>query len=247
MGNRRVMVEQFGGNMPTDITPDIIENEMRRITTRMAVRDQALLAFLFLTGCRISEAVRYYPDKKVEAKLRADKNANTIVSLLDESLKTGSPRPYLSGITKRQIVWHDDHFVVHGLRTLKRRKVMSRTIPVLNSSLESWSWQALKKWYDECPTEELWGYTRQNAFHIVEKGTFLFPHFFRHARSTLLITTYNYPPHLLVRRHGWAKSSSADTYIHLSPNDELAQQRKFIVPQKEGIVPNEEGVPQKSA
>lgn len=175
-----------------------------KINEFVLLRDQALVAFLFLTGCRIKEVVRFLDEK-------------------DGRKLLGMP------IQKKQVEERPDHLIITGVRTLKRGRTMRirRSIPVPLNDKERPFVNVLLAYLSTLDRDSyLFDMTRQRANQILERVG-LFPHYLRHLRATRLVTDYDFSNQDLQRYFGWAHSSRADTYVHLNVGDLLAKMGKF--------------------
>ena len=170
-------------------------------------RDKALLAFLFLTGCRIEECCKY--TKRVPQK--------------DGTIKTvqqGLP------FEKRQIEVQEDFILIKDIRTLKRRKAVNRTIPIPINDSEAAFIAPLRAYLEGLRDDEpLFPFTRQWAFTILSRVG-IFPHLMRHSRNTINVRNYDLGGHHLQKFNGWSNSKSADAYLHLSVTDITDKMRK---------------------
>lgn len=190
MAVRRKMLEEFKDIRALDYWE--IERALDSIKSNNAVRDRALISFLFLSGCRISEVVNYKRQGKIE----------------------GLP------MVKRQIELTPEFIVIHDVRTLKRRKKFNRVIPIMATSEREQPFINAVMHYlitlgDDAP---LFDMTRQNAFLIVERAG-LFPHLLRHSRNTINMRYYNMTAYHLQRFNGWGDTRSGDSYVHLNVGD----------------------------
>jgi integrase len=158
------------------------------------LRDRALLSFLYLTGCRISEVVRYKHRSK-DWK--------------------GEP------IKKDQVEIQSDFIIIHNVRVLKTRKeIRFKKVPIRVNSLEHPFINQFLEYFNKIsdPNAYLFDITRQRAFQIL-KTVGIFPHLLRHTRVTHLISDYDFSVPQLQKFFGWIKWDSAGEYAHLDIRD----------------------------
>ena len=162
-----------------------------RINLLDNIRDQALVAFLYLSACRVSEVCQYYTKEN------------------DKRILKGY------SIQKKQLEIEDGVLKIFNVRTLKRRRTMFKTIPIIICK-ERKLYSILKTYLDTLgPEDYLFPITRQRAYQILGKVE-LFNHYLRHLRLTHLVTDYNFSSMELKQFVNWGNSKSADSYIHLN-------------------------------
>jgi len=174
---------------------------INKIKGRKQTRDKALASFLYLGGFRIEEVLTHYDDKTKTIK--------------------GQP------ILKRQVELFDTSIIISTVRTLKRRKPIYRTIPIVRNELEK---EFINLFLDHCNTlseeEYLFKIKRSRAQQIFAK-VYLFPHYFRHIRNTILATKYNFTASELRHWNAWHSSISGDAYVHLAYQDLLNKMKRI--------------------
>ena len=178
------------GDYKKDLPPNRYEilNYCKQLKTP---RDKALLAFIYLTGCRIEEVVKY-------------KTKGTIMG-----------RP----IKKEQVSIRDSVIEVHNVRVLKRRGRAYKTIPIIRNDIEKPFINILLDYLKTLSDDDyLFNMTRERAWQILNEID-IFPHLLRHCRATHLITDYDFSTIQLQRFIGWKKLDSASDYLHLSTKD----------------------------
>ena len=161
---------------------------------------KALISFLYLTGCRIGEVVKF----KVKSEL------------------IGFP------IMKKQVEkYKDDEYRIYNVRVLKQKKKKKRTIPIILKERERFFWDVFESYLNSItdPDTKLWDYTRQWVHHVLQRVG-LFPHLLRHSRVTHLVRDYNYDVTQLKKFIGWSRADTADVYTHLRVDDLSEMMRK---------------------
>ena len=105
------------------------------------------------------------------------------------------------------------------LNKTKRRKIIERNILIPIEKEKEF----IKIVVDYINTLEandlLFDMTRQRAWQIIKDNTGLFNHLFRHMRATHLTTDYGFSAQELKQFFGWASTTQADVYSHLSQID----------------------------
>jgi len=180
-------------NIPTESE---IVDMIKGLSGRMKERNQALVSFLYIFGCRVSEVVgdkKYYPPIiKEQLKL----------------LKDGENR----------------YLVVTDVYTEKRRKKVLREIPApIDSYPEKELIPHILRWlkfipeqkYPIFPSRINPSMSRKTVYHITKTALNRRPHWFRHVRLTHLAKRGFSTQHLK-QFTGWASSQTADSYVSLS-------------------------------
>jgi len=170
-----------------------LKEKMSSMTGHNEVRDRALVSFLFITGCRIEEVVKF-----------KDKEKN-----------------WHSPIKKIQLEMQEGFFQISTVRILKARKKQWKTIPIVPmDDDERYFMNVFLTYYHTIkdPMTPLFNMTRQRAYQILSKVG-LFPHLLRHSRCTILITKFGFDSYDLQRFIGWTSILSSQPYVHLSVRD----------------------------
>jgi len=167
------------------------------------LRYRALIAFLYLTGCRVSEVVKYKKNPQPKKKGMPPKDDSRII---------GEP------IRKKHVELRDNHIIVLTVRTLKQRKLKQyRNIPIPKNTLENSFIKEFMAYYDSItdPETYLFNFTRVRAWQILQKSN-LFCHWLRHARTTHLVQDYDFSVPQLQQFFGWTKADTPTHYVHLN-------------------------------
>lgn len=165
---------------------------LERLKQLGTMRDRALGSFLYLTGCRIEEVVRYKSykyDKKGQA------------------------------IKKKQVSQLEDRIMVYGVRVLKRKDGVIKNMVIRRNSLDKPFIELLEPYLLTLDPEDcLFDMCRQRAYQILEEVD-LYPHYLRHLRTTHLVIDFNFSGEHLKNFHAWASSRMAEEYVHLNTTD----------------------------
>jgi len=188
-------------------------------------RDKALVSFLYMTGCRIEEVVKFkrkvcfecgekikYVHTTKEGDIvkhyinwchKCKKEVNHIWKVLGEPIK------------KFQIEFKENSMLITQVRSLKRGEWMPRNIPIPYIKEQEFI-NIFKNYIDTLEDGAvLFPFSRERAHQIVKKIG-LHCHHFRHLRSTRLATEYGFNAADIKQHHGWSSSKPADTYVHLN-------------------------------
>ena len=158
-----------------------------------SLKEQALVAFLYLSGCRISEVVRFTKHKEL----------------------AGEP------ILKEQIEVRPEVVIIYNVRILKLKDPrLRKSIPIPRNNIEAFFIDIFLKYVETLPSlkSPLWDHTRKWAYETLAKVE-LFPHLLRHSRVTSLVRDYNFTTARLMQFIGWKDSNSSSHYTHLNVGD----------------------------
>tara|TARA_Y100000310_G_scaffold57354_1_gene52540 strand:+ start:5026 stop:5616 length:591 start_codon:yes stop_codon:yes gene_type:complete len=178
------------------ITKNYLLEKIYRIKGNNILRDQALIAFLYLTGARISEIVK--PNQCVKQEFYPLKAKDIEIEDLNN-------RKY---------------YLVNNVRILKRKseKAPKRIIPIPMDADKAFV-DIFTRYFMEVPFNAyLWDITPQRAWQIVEGATNLYPHYMRHLRLSHL-TKKGMSGSDLKQITGWADEKPATHYVHLNWRD----------------------------
>lgn len=191
-----------------------------QLTGRNMIRDKALASFLYLTGCRIQEVLGYYKETNWSRFITDKTTGEKIFTPIETREFKGRP------ILKKQVRVTDDTIIINTVRTLKRRKTVYRTIPILMTEHDQeFVDMFLIHYYSLNDEDPLFKIKRCRAYKIMREVG-LFPHYFRHIRNTALATQYNFTASELRHWNGWSSSVSGDAYVHLAYKDLLRKMKK---------------------
>jgi len=204
----RIQIKQTNqGSTPALDRYEII-NKINRTKNK---RDAALIATLYLTGCRIEELLKY-KHYKLDIK--------------------GKP------VKKEQIEIRGDEIIFRNIRCLKltrnRNGVKShraqvRNIPIVFNQLEKPLIRYLMDYIKGLnPEDPLFNITRWRAYQILSEIG-LYPHLLRHARLTHLAVDYDFGEAQLRHFTGWSTSNTAKHYTHLRISDLINKMKKSVI------------------
>lgn len=196
---------------PDDITENSTPPQL--LVTLQAMdnqRDAALCAFIYLTGCRISEIVG---KEKVIPIYK--KNEEGKRELIGEKRITIPPL-YKENVNHEE----EDVLLVTNVSCLKRRDgVPKRNIPIRISSDRGFV-ELFIDYYNGLPNgSPLFPITRQRAWQIVNKKLGLYTHYLIHERCTYLVTKKGLTDMHLKQLRGWSDTKPAQAYVHLRWQD----------------------------
>lgn len=180
-------------------------DRINRLNTNNPIRDKAMAAFLYLTGARVEEVCRYVIEK------RKREYAEDIT----ERKLAGEP------IRKKQIEVREDEgcIIVQNVRTLKRKKHVPRSIPIILTEKEQKIVNIFMQYYARLDEEDaLFDLSRQRIYIILGHAN-LHPHYLRHLRNSHLAIDYGFNSADIRAYNGWSSSLTADRYVHLNVDD----------------------------
>jgi len=227
MGIKKETIEANNGKLPRLQRYEIVD-KINKIGGRNITRDRALVAFLFMTGCRVEEVCKYIIEKnplktRVKKIVQEDGSIKKIV-VTEPILER---KPVNSGIQKKQITVdvERDIMKVINVNTLKRRKNATKDIPVIISK-EKVFFDIFLPYYNKLGDESyLFPLTRQRCYKILSQVG-LWGHFMRHLRLTNLAVEYGLNAQELKHFVNWATSITADSYVHLNLNDLIDKMKR---------------------
>ena len=141
-----------GETLPVLARYEILDRIQAIDTGETTARNQALVSYLYLTGCRVSEACKLIQE--------ANPQRNKF-----ERKQKGRP------LMKKQFEFEENLIVVHNVRCLKRNKPIIRNIPILLTDKEQPFMEFLKAYLDTLEDDDyLFNLTRQMAYKILENS-----------------------------------------------------------------------------
>lgn len=189
-------------------------DKIESFTGPYALRNKALVSFLYLTGCRVEEVCKFIKEKNLK-RIRKNKVTKEISSApILERQQIGEP------LKKKQVEFRENNVIIHNVRCLKRRSVqIVRSIPVPKKEREhAFISFVLAYMLELQPEDYLFDLTRQRIY-VILSGVGLYPHYLRHLRMSHLAVDYNFSSADLKQFTGWTTSKTADEYIHLNITD----------------------------
>ena len=196
------------------------------INSNTKVRDKALVSFIYMTGCRISEIVG---TTKVSNKYSDSDIKNKVA--YKERIPIKSEEYKVVPLKKEniEINFEDDIIRVYNVICLKRKfENHRRTIPIIISQEKPFV-DLFLKYYDTLQEgDTIFPINRQRAWQIINKHMVkyvdskeirLFNHFLIHERCSHLAAHKNFSPLDLQKFRGWRDTSQASVYAHLNTED----------------------------
>jgi len=200
MAGKKEKIEQVMGRQ------ELIE----RINLIKTPMNKALISFLYLSGCRISEVVG---TKKVIKKYKKEGKVKTLI----DTIHIEVPPIYKEDI---EYIPEQEMLLVTNAPCLKRRDGVPRRIIPIKYTKEPELFNNFIAYYNSLPVlEPLFSITRQRAWQIVKKELKQFNHYLTHSRCTHLVTRNNFTDADLKQFRGWASTAPATIYTHLRWQD----------------------------
>ena len=179
------------------------------IAGKNQLRDRALFAIYYLTGCRVSEITKC-PYLRF-ARYQKDNESWSIIDTWKE------PHDF-QGVKKKDITFDmiDDKECMY-IRTENRKNknkiTKKQPIPI---ELEQPIVQYVEDYLNTLQEDDvLFPFWPSRATQIINKIGWNV-HFIRHIRATHLVTLYDFNEQLLVKFMGWSNSLPAKNYMELS-------------------------------
>ena len=166
------------------------------------VEDRALIYFLYLTGCRISEALVC---RIKDLQERETKQFGKVLTVKLITLKNRRQRIRIIPVPMNR---HEGPMLKFFQTFIKRMSQDKRIFSLSRTA----AWNHLAR--HELTTRAVHGK------EIMDKFTFkVHPHYMRHCRLTHMVTYYGFGETKLVRFAGWTNSKPAQVYVALNWDD----------------------------
>lgn len=202
---------------------DIIAKPMLlyKINSLNKLRDRALVCFIYMSGCRISEVVgckkivKQY--QKENGKFLVDEKRKRVYDyLLNKTI------PVIP-LTKESIEIMEDKqlMLIHEVPCLKRLKELpKRYIPVFIPIVKEF-YDIFMEYYKTLQAgDRLFNITRQRAWQIIHNKLGLpNSHFLIHERVTHLVVQEGFSDQDLKQFRGWSSTLPANSYVHMRWQD----------------------------
>lgn len=182
------------------ISQDYLKEQLNLIQGKQGLRNKALICFIYLSGCRISEVV---PDKRagttgvVFDQIQPDSKDDTYVEFRE--LLILKLRDENKGLRRTVAInrFKDQFYLDIILNYLNEQKILGRK-----------------------GNDVIWGFSRQRGLQIIKQ---YFPeyfcHYFRSLRARFLVTEYDFNSYRLQQYFGWSSVKSTTEYVKLSTKD----------------------------
>lgn len=205
------------------------------------IRDKALISFLYLTGCRIEEVVKYiiekYASKTGKRELKGSPIKKKQVEILEKEKKVyvNNVRCLKRNTRRNKNTYKNKILIEEALaedkkedKKQQKRRIPRRKIVFLITEREKYFYKQFKRWHDRLgPNDYLFDITRQRANQILKKIR-IHPHHCRHIRASELATDYGFSTSELMKFFGWASDSTAKEYTHLNVNDIENKMKRMV-------------------
>jgi integrase len=205
---------------------------------------RALAAFLYLTGCRISEVIPYTGTQDWHERFGITKSQIIIDPMNERKVKILMVRNLKRRMNKLKREWYKDErgrerykLVPTGKRVPRHN--LYREIGFSIGTRELPFWDCFWSYADKLlPEQQLFPFTRHQAYRKIAHTTWktrtgetrisvgggINPHALRHQRFTHFVNIYRLHPQQLRRKAGWASSLTADHYVDSSTEDIIEQE-----------------------
>jgi len=182
---------------------------------------RSLVALLYITGCRVSEIVRYeklwFEREEYIDEITGKKKKRVL-------WKTRKVVASLPSIKRNQIRYEDRGdrtFLVITVRNLKNRKTNEKSIPFSTSRTINQEFLKIIDDYTETlgSDDEMFPYSRPQIEYKLKKLLPFNIHYIRDIRATHLYVLCNLKEEELKRAMGWSDLRPADRYVNLRWED----------------------------
>jgi len=162
---------------------------------------RALYYFLYLTGCRISEALKV---RVRDIEFLQDKQLGDVMKVHLFTLKNRRSKFRDVPVLIRD---HEKTMVEYILKFIGSQKRDPDSFLFFISRTNAWN---------KLTQVEIIVRAAQGTKVIEDMQLRIHPHFLRHCRATYLVQELNVPESQLVRFMGWSNSDPAQIYLHLN-------------------------------
>jgi integrase len=185
------------------------------------LQDRALFYFLYLTGCRITEALQVMCSevRSASRRLKSGRKVRAIaVDLITLKRRSGIPR---------RTVYINPMGIDREMLAIIEKLMLSRQN--LNDMLFNYgdvrSQRARKKayWHIKQVTYSIRGIAPPDGRMVLMPDFGLNLHYLRHCRATHLSETYGYSDRELMLYFGWSSTNPANTYANRNPVELLGR------------------------
>jgi integrase len=207
---------------------------------------KALAAFLYVTGCRISEAIPYTGKQEWHDKKGIRKNQVIIDTTNPKKVKITGVRNLKRRLYRSRKEYYKDDNGFQHYRLIKdtertnKKADLYREIGFSVGKAEQPFWNIFLEYYNTIkPIEELFPFKYVDCYYKIcarqwktkkgltkKEGGNINPHAIRHQRFTHFVDHYRLHPQQLRRKAGWASSHTADQYVESSSEDMIEQEAR---------------------
>jgi integrase len=186
------------------------------------LQDRALFYFLYLTGCRISEALQVMCSEINLVPRAIGGLRYKVISVDLITLKRQSGLPRRTVLINTVGIDREMFLIIEKLRVLRKKPgdLLFNYGDVKSGRARKKAYWHLKKVI--CTTR---GIAPPDGRMVLMPDFGINPHYLRHCRATHLNATYGYNDRELMLYFGWSSPVPASTYTNRNPIDLL---RKFI-------------------
>lgn len=206
-------------------TPAQLLEIMNGMEGHNVVRDRGLFAFLYMTGARIQEVVRYTSKQQPWDSIHSIRKNQVVIEPLDATRITVNA---VRCLKRKMYRYTEKRIEENGVIVVKRIKNPDAQVPpqyrdvaIKVNNEERPFWEAFKAYYDTLGVgDELFPFSSHRARQILKKVK-IHPHALRHQRFSHFVKYYRMPSQQLRRQAGWASSLTADHYVDADTGDIL--------------------------
>jgi len=209
-------------NYKRDNIVSISPEEMLRLTKE--IKDftmKSLVALLYITGCRISELVRYEKLWFEREEYIDEVTGKTKKRILWKTRKVIESLPSIKRNQLRYEERNDKLYLIITVRNLKNRQSHNKTIPFAVDRLINQGFLKIIDDYTETlqPNDEMFPYSRPQVEHRLKELLPFNIHYIRDIRATHLYVLCNLKEEELKRAMGWSDTRMTERYVRLKWED----------------------------